>query len=191
MLSFIRQAGAGLRVLLVLTVIAGFAYPAAVYGVGRLVPDKADGSMLEVDGHLVGSLLLGQAFEGDEWFLPRPSLAGDGYDPLESGGSNLGPNDPGLAKTVQQRIREVAEREGVSPSQVPADAVLASWSGLDPHISPQYAALQVPRVARARGFDEDRVLDLVDEATSGRDLGFLGEPRVNVLLLNIALSRLR
>ena len=188
MISFLRQSLAGLRLLLVLTVVLGLAYPLAVYGVGRLVPDKADGSMLTVDGRVVGSRLLGQAFDGDEWFLPRPSVAGDGYDPLASGASNLGPENPDLLATVTERKQEVADREGVDQSAVPADAVTASGSGLDPDISPEYARLQVDRVARARGLDPDAVRQLVDDHVQGRDLGFLGEPRVNVLELNAALA---
>lgn len=187
MISFLRQSLAGLRLLLVLTVVLGLAYPMAVYGVGRLVPERADGSMLTVDGSVVGSRLIGQAFDGDEWFLPRPSVAGDGYDPLASGASNLGPENPDLLATVTERKQEVADREGVDPSAVPADAVTASGSGLDPDISPEYARLQVDRVARARGLDPDAVRQLVDDHVQGRDLGFLGAPHVNVLELNAAL----
>ena len=187
MIPFLRQSVAGLRLLLVLTVVLGLAYPMAVYGVGRLVPDRADGSMLTVDGSVVGSRLIGQAFDGDEWFLPRPSVAGDGYDPLASGASNLGPENPDLLATVTERKQEVADREGVDPSAVPADAVTASGSGLDPDISPEYARLQVDRVARARGLDPDAVRQLVDDHVQGRDLGFLGAPHVNVLELNAAL----
>jgi len=188
MIPFLRQSVAGLRLLLVLTVVLGLAYPLAVYGVGRLVPDKADGSMLTVDGRVVGSRLIGQAFDGDEWFLPRPSVAGDGYDPLASGASNLGPENPDLLATVTERKQEVADREGVDPSAVPADAVTASGSGLDPDISPEYARLQVDRVARVRGLEPTVVRQLVDDHVKGRDLGFLGEPRVNVLELNAALA---
>jgi K+-transporting ATPase ATPase C chain len=190
LLSFVRQSLAGLRMLVVLTVVVGLAYPLAVFGVGRLVPDRADGSMLTVDGAVVGSTLIGQSFEGDEWFLPRPSAAEDGYDPLASGASNLGPENPDLLAAVEERIAEVAEREGVDPAEVPADAVTASGSGLDPDISPEYAALQVPRVARARRLDEPAVERLVADATTERELGFLGAPRVNVLKLNAALSML-
>jgi len=188
MIPFLRQSVAGLRLLLVLTVVLGLAYPLAVYGVGRLVPDKADGSMLTVDGQVVGSRLIGQAFDGDEWFLPRPSAAGDGYDPLASGASNLGPENPDLLATVTERKQAVADREDVDPSAVPADAVTASGSGLDPDISPEYARLQVDRVARVRGLEPTVVRQLVDDHVKGRDLGFLGEPRVNVLELNAALA---
>lgn len=185
--AFVRQSLAGLRVLLVLTVLTGLLYPLAVYGVGRLVPERADGSMLEVDGRVVGSRLIGQPFEGDEWFLPRPSAAGDGYDPLASGASDLGPESTDLLASVEERRADVAEREGVDPALVPPDALTASGSGLDPHISPEYAELQVARVARVRGLDEETVRELVREATTGRDLGVLGEPGVNVLELNVAL----
>lgn len=190
MTALLRQSLAGLRVLLVLTVVTGLVYPVAVYGVGRLVPDRADGSMLEVDGRVVGSRLIGQPFDGDEWFWPRPSVAGDGYDPLASGASNLGPENTDLLDAVEQRRVEVAEREGVEPALVPPDAVTASASGLDPHISPAYADLQVARVASARGLDEDTVRGLVAAATTGRELGVLGEPRVNVLEVNAALAML-
>lgn len=190
MSALIRQSVAGLRVLLVLTVLTGLLYPLAVFGVGRLVPDRADGSMIEVDGEVVGSRLLGQPFDGDEWFLPRPSAAGEGYDPLASGASNLGPENADLLDAVERRRAEVAAREGVDETLVPRDAVTASASGLDPHISPAYADLQVARVARARGLDEDTVRRLVAEATTGRELGVLGEPRVNVLELNAALTML-
>ena len=186
--DLLRQSAAGLRLLLALTLLLGVAYPALVLGVGRLVPDRADGSPLTVDGVVVGSRLVGQAFEGDQWFLPRPSAAGDGYDPLASGASNLGPNDPGLLATVLERRAEVAAREGVPEADVPADAVTASGSGLDPHVSPAYAALQVERVARVRGLDADAVRALVAEHTQRRALGFVGEDAVDVVELNAALE---
>ena len=186
--DLLRQSTAGLRLLLALTLLLGVAYPALVLGVGRLVPDRADGSPLTVDGVVVGSRLVGQAFEGDQWFLPRPSAAGDGYDPLASGASNLGPNDPGLLATVLERRAEVAAREGVPEADVPADAVTASGSGLDPHVSPAYAALQVERVARVRGLDADAVRALVAEHTQRRALGFVGEDAVDVVELNAALE---
>ncbi|WP_024285545.1 potassium-transporting ATPase subunit KdpC [Cellulomonas sp. KRMCY2] len=188
MTALLRQSLAGLRLLLILTVALGLAYPLVIYGVGRLVPDRADGSMLTVDGEVVGSRLLGQSFDGDEWFLPRPSAAGDGYDPLASGASNLGPENPDLLATIEQRIAEVAEREDVEASDVPADAVTASASGLDPDISPEYARLQADRVARERGLDAAVVRELVEDHFHGRDLGFLGAPHVNVLELNTALT---
>lgn len=188
--SMLRQVLAGARLLLVLTVVLGVGYPLAVYGVGRLVPDRADGSLLRVDGQVVGSRLIGQQVTGDQWFLPRPSAAGDGYDPLASGASNLGPNDPRLLATVTERRQEVADREGVDVAAVPPDAVTASGSGLDPDISPAYARLQVARVARVRGLDPATVAALVEAHVQGRDLGVLGDPHVNVLELNAALAGL-
>lgn len=182
-----RQLVAAARLLLVLTVLLGVLYPAAVWAVGQAVPDRADGSLVEVDGTAVGSRLLGQAFEGDQWFQSRPSAVD--HDGLGSAPSNLGPSNEDLVAAIDERRAIVAEREGVDPAEVPADALTASASGLDPHISPEYAALQVPRVARERGLPEDEVRDLVQDATSGRDLGFLGEPTVNVLELNASLEQ--
>jgi K+-transporting ATPase ATPase C chain len=188
--SFLRQSVAGLRLLLALTVVLGLLYPAAVLVAGRLVPDRADGSLLRIDSRVAGSRLLGQSFTGAQWFLPRPSAAGVGYDPLASGASNLGPENPALLAEVERRRAEVAAREGVDPADVPADAVTASGSGLDPDISPAYAALQVNRVAAARGLDPAEVRRLVAAASSGRDLGFIGAPRVNVVELNAAVRQL-
>ncbi|MDR6118761.1 K+-transporting ATPase ATPase C chain [Aeromicrobium sp. SORGH_AS981] len=184
--DLLRQSLAAVRVLLVLTVLLGVLYPAAVWAVGRAVPDRADGSLLRVDGVAVGSRLLGQTFEGAQWFHPRPSANDD--DGLASAPSNLGPSNPDLLAAIRERRAAVAREDGVPPSAVPADALTASGSGLDPDISPAYAALQVPRVARERGLDEETVRRLVAEATSGRQLGFLGEPTVNVLELNASLS---
>jgi potassium-transporting ATPase KdpC subunit len=188
-----RQLLASLRALLVATVALGLLYPLAVTGLAQVaLPGRADGQLLEADGTVVGSALLGQAFtDADgaplpEYFQTRPGA----YDPLASGASNLGPNNPELLALVEERRAAVAELEGVDPSRVPADALTSSGSGLDPHISPAYAALQVPRVAAERGLPEDEVRALVAEHTSGRDLGFLGDPRVSVLPLNLALDRL-
>lgn len=191
MSAFLKQSFAGLRVLLLMTLVLGVVYPLAVVGVGRLMPDRTDGSLVVVDGEVVGSSLLGQSFDGDEWFQSRPSAAGDGYDPLASGASNLGPENPDLVASVQERRQQVAEREGVDPAAVPVDAVTASASGLDPHISPEYAALQVPRVARTTGLSEEQVRELVAEATTEPELGILGAARVNVVELNAALLALR
>ncbi|WP_425954827.1 potassium-transporting ATPase subunit KdpC [Xylanimonas sp. McL0601] len=193
-----RHGLAGLRVLLLLTVLLGLAYPLAMTGVAQVAfPWQANGSLVTATGErttdraqAVGSALVGQAFTGDEWFHPRPSVAGNGYDTRASGGSNLGPLNPDLAATVRERQAQVAAEDGVDPSQVPADAVTASFSGLDPDISPAYAAIQVERVAAARGLEPAAVQRLVDEHTSGRPLGVLGEPRVNVLALNIAIRQL-
>ena len=185
-----RQSLAGLRLLLVMTLLLGLLYPLAVYGVGRVVPHRADGSLLEVDGEVVGSALIGQTFDGAQYFQSRPSAAGDGYDPLSTGASNLGPENEDLLAAVEDRREQVSAREGVAPQDVPVDAVTASGSGLDPHISPQYAAIQVRRVARERGLQVAEVNDLVGRSTDGRDLGVLGDPRVNVLLLNLALDEM-
>ncbi len=186
-----RQSWAGLRVLLLFTVILGIAYPLAVTGVSQLAfGDQADGSVIERDGETVGSTLIGQTFDGEEWFHSRPSAAGDGYDTLSSSGSNLGPESADLLAAVEERRTAVAEEEGIDPADVPADALTASASGLDPHISPEYAAIQVGRVADARGLDAGAVAGLVDDHTQGRTLGFLGGERVNVLELNLALEEL-
>jgi K+-transporting ATPase ATPase C chain len=194
---YARQLGAAVRALLVLTVVLGLAYPLAMTGVGQGVfGDNADGSLVEHDGRTVGSDLIGQAFvDGDgaplpQYFQPRPSAAGDGYDPLATSASNLGAENRDLIKAVRQRRAEVAELNGIPAEDVAPDALLASASGLDPHISPDYAAQQVERVAEARGLDAAQVRDLVDQHTGDRALGFLGEPGVNVLMLNLALDRL-
>lgn len=186
--DLLRQSLAAVRILVVLTVLLGVAYPAVVWGVGRAVPDRADGSLLRVDGAVVGSSLLAQPFEGDEWFQPRPSAVD--FDALGSAPSNLGPSNPDLLAQIDERRADVAAREGVDPADVPPDALTASGSGLDPHVSPAYAGLQVDRVASARALDRDVVRALVRDATSGRDLGFLGEPTVNVMTLNAALARI-
>ncbi|WP_456786970.1 potassium-transporting ATPase subunit KdpC [Cellulomonas sp. P5_C5] len=194
--AFVRQTWAGLRVLLVLTLVLGFAYPLAVTGIAQVAfPWQAQGSLVSSTGERVtsrddaaGSLLIGQAFDGPEWFHPRPSAAGDGYDTLASAGSNLGPLNDDLLAAVEERRTAVADAEGVEPQDVPVDALTASGSGLDPDVSPAYAELQVARVARERGLSQDEVRALVDDATVGRDLGVLGEPRVNVLRLNLALQ---
>jgi potassium-transporting ATPase KdpC subunit len=183
----IRQSLAGLLVLLALTVVFGLGYPLLMTGVGQVVfHDQANGSMVTYQGKDVGSSLLGQEFKGAQWFQPRPSAAS--YDALASGGTNLGPNSSDLVTAVEEAKAAAATQEGVSPSQVPPDAVTSSGSGLDPHISPAYADLQVARVAKARGMSVADVQRLVDEHTQGRILGFLGEPRVNVLELNLALA---
>ena len=185
----LRQAWVSLRALLLLTVLLGVLYPAAVLVVGRAFAGTADGSMLSrADGTVVGSALVGQSFEGPEWFHPRPSAAGAGYDALSSGGSNLAADNPTLVDEVAERKAAAADENGVRPDEVPADAVTASGSGLDPHISPEYAAIQVERVAKARGLDPAAVRELVAAHTQGPVLGFLGEPGVNVLELNLALE---
>jgi K+-transporting ATPase ATPase C chain len=278
--TWIRQHLAALRALLALTVITGIVYPLAVFAVAQLpgLHDKADGSLITVDGKIVGSSSIGQSFTDPggtalvQYFQPRPSMAGGGYDPMSTAASNLGPEDivdtasrQSLLTTVCARSKEVGAREGVDGSRpfctkdgvgavlsvigprdahgevshpvrvvsvneacpappflaayrrvpvecaepgqaysvgrivpipgyapadpaVPADAVTASGSGLDPHISPAYAAIQVARIAKARGISEEKVRELIDAHKSGRALGFLGEPTVNVVELNIHLD---
>jgi K+-transporting ATPase ATPase C chain len=195
----VRNHLTGLRILLLFTVVCGLLYPLVITGVSQVAfSHQANGSMVKVNGRTVGSSLLGQNFTDakgtplPQWFQPRPSTAGPGggYDPTASGGSNLGPNDPGLTRTVEQRKAAVAAFNGVPVSQVPPDAVTASGSGLDPDISPAYAYLQADRVAKARGLDPATVRALVKAHIQDRNLGFLGEPRVNVLELNAALSQL-
>jgi K+-transporting ATPase ATPase C chain len=191
--ALFRQSLAGLRVLLLVTIVLGIAYPLAVTGIAQVAfPWQANGSLVTATGEhttdageAVGSAILGQ-LAPEQLFQPRPSAAGDGYDPLSSYGSNWGPEAPELVDSITTAKAAVAQREGVAEDQVPPDAVTASGSGLDPHISPAYAELQVARVARATGLDEETVRDLVAEHTESRTLGTLGEPRVNVLELNIA-----
>jgi K+-transporting ATPase ATPase C chain len=183
----LRQTLAGLRILLALTVVFGLGYPLLMTGVGQLVfHDQANGSIVQLQGKDVGSSLIGQEFKGNQWFHSRPSAAS--YDALASAGSNLGPSSPELAKAIAAARAAVAKQDGVAPSAVPPDAVTSSASGLDPDISPAYADLQVARVAKARGLSTGEVQRLVDDHTTGRTLGFLGEPRVDVLSLNLALA---
>jgi K+-transporting ATPase ATPase C chain len=184
--DFGRQSLAGLRILVVFTVILGVAYPAAVWGVGRVVPGQADGQPVTVDGKVVGSGIIGQNFEGDEWFHSRPSA--NDYDTLASAPSNLGPSNSDLLTTIKERRAEVAKTESVDPADVPADAITASGSGLDPQISVDYARIQIARVARANELPVATVRSLVQKFTEGRSLGFLGEPGVNVLRLNVAVQ---
>lgn len=167
------------------TILTGLAYPLAMVGVAQVIaPDAAKGSIVMVDGKPVGSRLVGQLFTKDIYFWPRPSAAGqNGYDAAASSGSNLGPTNPKLIERIKA---EAARYPGEGP--VPADAVTASGSGLDPDITPENARRQAPRVAKARGVSVDQVNALVATHTQGRVLGFIGEPRVNVLELNIALD---
>ncbi|WP_411699476.1 potassium-transporting ATPase subunit KdpC [Conyzicola sp.] len=181
-----RQSLAALRLLVVLTVVLGVGYPAAIWGVGQAFGDRAAGQPVTVDGQVVGSRLIGQNFEGDQWFHSRPSP--NDYDTLASAPSNLGPSNPDLIASIEERRAAIAAAESVAPSQVPADALTASGSGLDPHISPAYAEIQALRVAEANGLDVAEVEDLIEEHTQGRFLGFHGEPGVNVLELNVAVQ---
>lgn len=188
------------RTLLVCTLTLGVGYTALVTGIGQVaLPAQANGSLLAGPGGAdteapVGSALIGQAFvdaEGaplPEYFQPRPSAAGDGYDGAGSGASNLGPENPDLVAAVTERRAEIAARDGVPEDAIPVDALTASSSGLDPHISPEYAALQAERVAAARGISVAEVRALVTEFTEAPDLGFIGSPRVNVLRINLELD---
>jgi potassium-transporting ATPase KdpC subunit len=205
-----RQYGAALRTLLVLTVILGLAYPLAMTGLAQVAfGSNANGSLVTRSDKTVGSDLIGQAFtrpvledgqpkkeadgkpvvEADpKYFQSRPSAAGDGYDPTSTSASNLGPENKDLIAAVMERRAAAAKLDGVDPQRVAPDALLASGSGLDPHISPAYAAQQVARVARVRGVEVAKVQEMVTKSTLGRTLGFLGDPRVNVLELNLALD---
>jgi len=184
------QALAGLRVLLLFTLVLGIGYPLLLTGGAALLGGQADRQLLRSGGQVVGSRQIGQTFEGAEWFHSRPSAAGDGYDALASGASNLGPENEELLATVEERRAAVSQEDGVDPADVPPDALTASGSGLDPDISPEYALKQVDRVAAERELAPDAVRAVVHEQTLGRTLGFLGEPRVNVLELNLALDLL-
>jgi K+-transporting ATPase ATPase C chain len=207
----LRQYAAAVRTFLVLTVVLGLGYPLLMTGLAQVAfTSNADGSLVHRDGATVGSDLIGQAFTrpvldhgrpkldagnpvvtpDPAYFQSRPSAAGMGYDPLSTSASNLGPQNKDLIAAVRQRQAEAAKLDGVTRAQVPPDAVLASGSGLDPQISPAYALEQVARVADERGLSTAQVRSLVDQHTQGRILGFLGEPRVNVLELNLALDAL-
>ena len=192
-----KQTWTALRALLIFTVVLGVGYPLLITGIGQLaLPAQANGSLVRSDGAVVGSALIGQSFtDADgtalpEWFQSRPSSAGAGYDGGASSGSNYGPENPDLISAIQSRRSAIESLDSVTASEIPADALTASGSGLDPHISPAYALLQVPRVAEARGIPEAQVRALVEAFIQGRDLGYLGEPTVNVLQLNIALAKL-
>lgn len=182
--------------LLVLTVAATVLFTLVITLIGQIaLPAQANGSLVASGGRTVGSALIGQSFTDakghalPQWFQSRPSAAGDGYDGGASSGSNLGPDDPDLRKAIDQRKAAILQEDG--PGAVPADAVTASGSGLDPHISPEYALRQVDRVATARGLSAATVRALVERSVQAPDLGYLGEPTVNVLQLNLALARLR
>jgi K+-transporting ATPase ATPase C chain len=202
--SFLRQHIAGLRVLLVFTVIVGVAYPLVMFGIAQVAfHSQANGSLVSYHGRVVGSSLLCQEFVNSrgtplpQYFQPRPSNAANaavktdyGCDPLFSAASNLGPTNPVEVKLIRQRQAQISAFNHANTSQIPADAVTASGSGLDPNISPAYAYLQVNRVAAARHVSPAAIRALVARFVQGRTLGFLGEPRVNVLELNLALDRL-
>jgi K+-transporting ATPase ATPase C chain len=175
----------------ILLVICCGLYPLFVFGEGQLLcPGKANGSLvLDKDGKPIASTLLGQSFNGGQYFNPRPSSAGNGYDSTSSSGSNLGPTSQALHDAVKQRVTDYRKANNLPDSQlVPGDAVTASGSGLDPHISVKNALLQLPRVAKARAMSEDDLKKLMDKYTDDRDLGVFGDPGVNVVKLNLALD---
>lgn len=188
---FLRQIRPAVVVLALFTVMCGLVYPLVVTAVGQVAfHHRSNGSMLEVKGQPVGSSLIGQVFVDPKYFHSRPSSAGDGYDGMESSGSNLGPNNPTLLSTVADRVSAYRTENNLGVGvEVPVDAVTASASGLDPQISIANALLQAPRVAAARGISVAAVLDAVTAHTQNRPLGFLGDPGVAVLPLNIALDQ--
>jgi K+-transporting ATPase ATPase C chain len=197
--GILRQASVSIAALVIATLALGFGYPLVVTGISQLfLHDKANGSLLYSDGKLVGSALLGQSFtdaKGNplpKYFQPRPSNAGGGYDGSSSGASNLGPSNPTLINEVSERVRAYRQFNHMAPAAaVPVDAVTASGSGLDPDISLQNALDQAPRVAEARHLPPARVLALLHQQTAPAEWGFLSEPAVNVLQLNLALDGLR
>ena len=178
-----------IRFTIVTTLLLGLGYPLAVTGIaGALFPRKAAGSLILKDGRVIGSELLAQSFTADRYFHPRPSAAGNGYDATSSGGSNLAQSNKALVERIQGSIGKLSAENPGTP--VPIDLVTASGSGLDPDITPDAAFFQAPRIARARDVSQDRVRQLIQQHITGRQLGLLGEPRVNVLDLNMALDKL-
>jgi len=192
-----RQAWVSLRAMIVFTVVLGVLYPAVIWVIGLAMPSQSNGSLIRQNGQVVGSSLIGQSFTDKkghvlpEWFQSRPSAAGAGYDGSASSGSNYGPENKDLIKAIKERRAAIEKSDGVTAAQIPADAVTASASGLDPDISEAYALIQVNRVAQARGLSSDMVRALIEKHVDGRELGYLGEPTVNVLQLNIALAALK
>jgi K+-transporting ATPase ATPase C chain len=190
-MNMIKEIKTSLIVTVVLLVVCCGVYPLVIFGAGQILfPKQANGSLvMDASGKPIASTLLGQTFSADKYFAPRPSAAGTGYDSTSSGGSNYGATSQSLHDAVQQRVSDYRKANNLAAGQlVPADAVTASASGLDPHISLKNAALQVPRVAKARGMSEDDLKALVVKYTDGRDFGILGEPGVNIVKLNLALD---
>ena len=188
-MNSLKQLGTAIRFWLVATVILGLGYPLVSYGVGEIyAKHQIHGSLVTANGQDIGSTLIGQNFAAEKWFHSRPSNAGKGYDPLSSAATNAGPNDATLTATLASRKAAIAKEEGVPLSEVPADAITASGSGLDPDISVAYADLQAARVAAANNLTLDQVKSKIKAATHHRLLGFLGEETVNVLKLNLSLK---
>jgi potassium-transporting ATPase KdpC subunit len=189
---FLQLRGAVMSTLMFAIVCCGF-YPVLVYSLGRAWPAKADGSLIvDAQGTVRGSRLIGQNFTGAKYFHPRPSAAGNGYDATNSSGSNLGPTSKKLADSITQNIADYRAQNGLATNaKVPADAVTSSGSGLDPHISPENAGLQAERVAKERGLKIEQVRALIIEYTDKADFGIFGEPGVNVLRLNLALDQIK
>lgn len=189
----LKQLQPAIILTILLTVLTGIIYPLLVTGAAQLaMPDKANGSMIERDGKVVGSVLVGQPFADLKYFWSRPSATSPyPYNASASSGSNRGPTNPALMEAVSARIKALRDADSGNAAPVPADLVTASASGLDPHISPAATEYQIARVARVRRMDPQKVRGLVADATEGRQLGFLGEPRVNVLRLNLALDAQR
>ena len=196
----IKELGAGLRLTLVFTILTGLLYPAFITGLSQLIfPRQANGSLVFVNGKTVGSTFIGQRFVKPEYFHPRPSAAGAGYDATASGGTNLGPTSAKLLEDVRHRVEEYCIENDIPyeastdsirvQTPIPSDAVTSSSSGLDPHISPANAALQAGRVAKARHTSADEIRKVIAKNTENADWGFLGEPRVNVLTLNLAIDQ--
>ena len=188
----LHQLSTSLRVTVVTLILTGLVYPLAVTGVARIAFARRAGGSIVLDeaGRPVGSELLAQGFSSPAYFQPRPSAAGEkGYDPMASGGSNLGPTSARLRERASAEVARLRAGNPSAPPSVPAELVTTSGSGLDPHLSPAGALWQAARVAAARGVSEERIRAVVDDAVEGRDLGLLGEPRVNVLLLNLSLDR--
>ncbi len=186
-----KQLLPAVRMTLTLTVLTGLLYPGVVTGLSQLLfPTAANGSLIQQNGRIIGSTLIGQNFARAVYFQPRPSAAGnDGYDPTASSGSNFGPTSQKLADRVKASVEKFRKENPEYTGPIPADLLTASGSGLDPHVSPASAAAQAPRVAKARGVSQEQIRQLVAQFTEDRDLGFLGEPRVNVLKLNLALDQ--